>query len=113
VIVRKSRKLQNEDMTGKNNAKTYKVLVTVTLTSQGNVVVRANSPEKARELAEEQFDCADYDDGTRETQSVIVADDGSPVDAGGVAEPWTLLYASTRRMAIADGVLVDVTATAA
>ncbi len=97
-------------MTEKDNTKTYTVLVTETLTTQGKVTVTANNPEEARELAEDQFDCADYDDGTRETQSMIIEDDGPTADV--VAEHPPVIFAYSRREAIDDGVLIDVTKTA-
>jgi len=80
-------------MTKKDNTKTPAAKVTGLLPDQGCVTGVANSPEEAMKLIKSLFE----------------GNDDQAAGAGGAP----LLFAYTRRMAIDDGVLIDVTTTAA
>ena len=81
-------------MTKKDNTKTPAAKVTGMLPEQGCITGVANSPEEAMKLIERLF-------GLNEDRPAAGPEDGP------------LLFAYTRRMAIDDGVLIDVTTTAA
>jgi len=60
--------------------KKYRVHVTETITNFGIVEVEAYSQREAEEVAEDQFDSSEHDDGRVEWETFILAENGIPVE---------------------------------